>query len=257
MNNWFEVQKLDETTFVICEHGHWEKMNSYVLVGQNKALVIDSGLGIGKIKPVVEAITMLPIVAVATHVHWDHIGGHGEFEDICVHENEKEWLEKGIPIPLHVIRAQVVKEPFIIDPPKDFDIESYNVYRGTPTRILADNDRIDLGDRIIRVIHTPGHSPGHMCFYDERHGYLFSGDLIYEGMLYANYPSTSPVEFLYSVLKISQLKNLVRIFPAHNKVNIQISVIEDTLSLLDSIQSNDQLKHGSGNFHYKNIGIAL
>ena len=49
--------------------------------------------------------------------------------------------------------------------------------------ILHDEDCIDLGNRKLVVIHTPGHSPGHCCFYEADRKYLYSGDLIYSGCL--------------------------------------------------------------------------
>ena len=56
---------------------------------------------------------------------------------------------------------------------KEFDINKYNVYTGNPTKLLVDNDIIDIGSRKVKVLHTPGHSPGHICLLDEDRGYLF------------------------------------------------------------------------------------
>ena len=73
--------------------------------------------------------------------------------------------------------------------------------------ILHDEDCIDLGNRKLVVIHTPGHSPGHCCFYEADRKYLYSGDLIYSGCLDAFYPSTNPQEFWKSVRKNSIFKD--------------------------------------------------
>ncbi len=59
----------------------------------------------------------------------------------------------------------------------------YQLYQGDPSFLLYDSEIIQLGDREVTVIHTPGHSPRHICFYEEHQGYLYSGDLIYEGTL--------------------------------------------------------------------------
>ncbi len=50
----------------------------------------------------------------------------------------------------------------------------------------------DIGGREIEVLHTPGHSPGHMCFWEKSREYLFTGDLVYKDILFAYYPSTDP-----------------------------------------------------------------
>lgn len=68
--------------------------------------------------------------------------------------------------------------------------------------VLHDGDSIDLGNRKVQVIHTPGHSPGHICFYESDRQVLYSGDLIYAGCLDAFYPTTDPVQFMESVKKV-------------------------------------------------------
>lgn len=256
-NDWFEIKKIDPTTYAICEHGHWEKMNSYLLIGSEEALLIDTGLGIGNIKQMVDEITDLPIMVVSTHVHWDHIGGHSLFDRIYVHENEREWLENGIPIPLEIIRKQIEKEIFTITPPDSFNIEKYSVYQGKPSGLLNDNQLINIGGREISVMHTPGHSPGHLCFYDEKMHYLFSGDLIYHGLLFANYPSTDPVEFIKSVERVNSLEKINKVLPSHNAVDIPVAVISELLELLNRIEEKGDLRHGTGNFFSETVGIAL
>ncbi len=257
MNDWFEIKQIDPSTYAICEHGHWEKMNSYLLIGSEKALLIDSGLGIGNIKKVVDELANLPVIVASTHVHWDHIGGHALFETHYVHEKEEKWLTNGIPLPLEVVREQVVKEPFSIEPPKTFDIQQYKVFKGMPTKVLVDNDPIDIGNRIIKVLHTPGHSPGHLCFYDERARYLFSGDLIYEGLIFANYPTTDPAQLRNSVLRINQIGNIEKILPAHNQVDIPVKIISELVELLNEVEAAGNLKHGAGKFCSKNISVLF
>lgn len=127
----------------------------------------------------------MPVTVVTTHVHWDHIGGHGLFNDIYVHENDAEWLKSGISVPINVIKKNVMAEPFTKKIPRDFNIDNYKIHTGEPTRVLEDNDIIDIGSRKISVMHTPGHSLGHICLFEEQKGYLYTGDLIYEGTLYA------------------------------------------------------------------------
>jgi glyoxylase-like metal-dependent hydrolase (beta-lactamase superfamily II) len=107
MNDWFTVEKIDYDTYVISEYRHWEETHCYLLIGAEKALLIDTGLGVSNIKTVIDEITELPLEIVTTHVHWDHIGGHKFFKNIAVYENEKEWLFK-FPIPLHVVRNIVI-----------------------------------------------------------------------------------------------------------------------------------------------------
>lgn len=85
--------------------------------------------------------------------------------------------------------------------------------------MLRDGDRIELGGRTLEVRHTPGHSPGHMCFWEAERGYLFSGDLVYRGTLFACYPSTDPEEYLSSLERTACLP-MERLLPAHHALDI-------------------------------------
>ncbi len=51
------------------------------------------------------------------------------------------------------------------DLPEGYNVDNYKFFQGTPTMVLKDNDIIDIGGRSIQVLHTPGHSPGHICFF--------------------------------------------------------------------------------------------
>ena len=89
MSDWFTVERIDAQTFAISEYKHREETHCYLLCGRERALLIDTGLGVANIKIVVDNLTSLPVMVVTTHVHWDHIGGHRYFGNIAVHELEK------------------------------------------------------------------------------------------------------------------------------------------------------------------------
>lgn len=162
-------------------------------MGQEKAALVDTGLGVCNIKNVVDGLTKLPIIVLTTHVHWDHIGGHKYFDNVAMHEAEKEWIAVNFPLPLEDVKKSLTK--VACDCPKEFNIDNYKVFRGIPQKILRDGDLVDLGGRKIQTIHTPGHC----CFYELGKKYLYSGDLIYKGCLYAFYPTTDPQLFYQSI----------------------------------------------------------
>ncbi len=257
MDEWFEIEKIDDETYAISEYGHWEKVHSYLLIGKTSALLIDTGLGIGNIKKQVDKLTKLQVIVVTTHVHWDHIGGHGLFNDIYVHKNDAEWLRRGILVPINVIKRNIIAEPFSIKPPIEFNIDNYKIYTGEPTRILNDDDIIDIGSRKIRIIHTPGHSPGHICLFEEEKGYLYTGDLVYKGTLYAFYPSTDPILFKQSIDKISSLKEVTKILPAHNELNVEVNLVSNIKNAFKDIEDKDMLKQGNGIFEFVDFKIHI
>lgn len=105
LNNWFVEEKIDDTTIAISEYGHFEEMHSYLLIGNEHALLIDTGLGIGNIRSVVDKyVNCDDLWIVTTHVHWDHIGGHRYFNKIFVNSIENNWLTGEFPLPLSFIK---------------------------------------------------------------------------------------------------------------------------------------------------------
>jgi len=257
MNEWFTIEVIDETTFAISEYGHFEKMHSYLLLGRDYALLIDSGLGIGNIKNEIDKITSLPVKLATTHVHWDHIGGHGLFDYIMVHKDDSAWLINGLPISDAAVRNNFKESAFTKNMPERFCADNYFVFRGIPSRILNDGDIIDMGGRVIKTVHTPGHSPGHCCFYEEERGYVFSGDLVYSGTLYAFYPSTDPPLFKKSVEKISSLHGIKKILPAHNSLDISNDIVLRITGAFNAIENKGLLKHGGGIFDFGDFKIHV
>ena len=125
-----------------------------------------------------------------------------------------------------------------------------------PTNVLHDGDSIDLGKRKLIVIHTPGHSPGHCCFYEADRKYLYSGDLIYRGCLDAFYPSTNPQEFWKSVRKIQSLK-ISRILPGHHHLSIPVTIIDKIETAFHNLSNEGKLKQGNGIFSYEGFQIHI
>ncbi len=88
-NDWFTINQIDDSTYAISEYKHWEETHCYLLIGQESGILIDTGLGVSNIHDVVKYLTDKPIAAVATHIHWDHIGGHQYFP-IFTHTKPKQ-----------------------------------------------------------------------------------------------------------------------------------------------------------------------
>ena len=242
MDNWFTIEQIDRDTFSISEYKHWEETHCYLLCGEKYAILIDTGLGVSNIRKIVDSLTKLPVMTVTTHVHWDHIGGHKYFDNIAVHEAEKDWLSVRFPIPLQVVKNNLTRIP--CDFPRDFDINAYQIFQGIPQRILHDGDFLNLGGREIQVVHTPGHSPGHCCFYEPERNYLYSGDLIYKGSLDAFYPTTDPKLFYQSIRRIRKY-NIKKVLPGHHQLDIPVSLIAGNVKKCAVGKYPKSEKHGN------------
>lgn len=253
MGEWFTIDKIDEDTFIISEYRHWEENHCYLLNGAERSLLIDTGLGICDIYDEVKRLTNKPVTAAATHIHWDHIGGHKFFPDFYAHEDELSWLDGEFPLPAEAVRGMVADR---CELPEGFDVGGYTVFQGIPTRVLKDHDIIDIGGREIEVLHTPGHSPGHMCFWEKGRGYLFTGDLVYKGTLFAYYPSTDPAAYLASLEKISELP-AAEIFPAHHSLDIKPEIIIRMRDAFRELKAKGMLHHGGGTFDHGDWAVWL
>jgi glyoxylase-like metal-dependent hydrolase (beta-lactamase superfamily II) len=133
----------------------------------------------------------------------------------------------------------------------------YSPFRGKPTRILADGDLIDLGRRQLNVFHTPGHSPGHICLYEEERGYLFAGDLLYRGKLDAFYPSTDPVAFAKSVERLVNMVSVRRILPGHYRLDLGGGFLQSVHAAFQSLSARGLLKQGTGIHDFDDFQIHL
>lgn len=255
---WFTVQRIDKTTYAISEYGHWEKVHSFLLVGEKKAVLIDTGLGIDNIKRITNQLTHLPVEVITTHVHVDHIGSHGEFEKIFVHERDKEWLVNGIEgLSIEQIRKDINRE-ITLPKPATFNPDTYHPFQGEPTGLLEDEDIIHLGNRELIIYHTPGHSPGHICVYDTTNGYLFTGDLLYaQTPIYAFYPSTNPVDLVNSLEKISNIENINVIFGSHNTLGLHPEILEEVKFAVKYLKEQKLTRFGTGIHKFKGFSIQF
>lgn len=253
MKDWFTIDKVDESTYIVSEYQHWEETHCYLLIGDDRALLIDTGLGICNISEQIRKLTDKPITAVATHIHWDHIGGHKYFPDFYAHEAERDWINGRFPLPIQAVKNMLTSR---CDLPEDFQIDNYNIFQGKPSRLLNDGYCINLGGRTIQVLHTPGHSPGHLCFWEEDKGYLFSGDLIYRGTLYANYPSTDPQSYLTSLERVAALQ-VRRIFPGHHSLDITPELGRQMRDAFHGLNKDSKLCHGSGTHCFGDWEVML
>ncbi|MEG0359828.1 MAG: MBL fold metallo-hydrolase [Anaerorhabdus sp.] len=257
-DSWFTVNQIDNTTFAISEYGHWEQVHSYLLIGEEKAALIDTGLGIDNIKRITDQLTNLPIIVLTTHVHWDHIGSHGEFKNIYVHKYEEDWLVNGIKkLSIEQIRKDVSRD-ITIPTPETFNPVTYKPFQGNPTGLLNDGDEIEIGNRKLTIYHTPGHSPGHISILDNSKSYLFTGDLLYDGTpVYAFFPTTNPVDLVQSLKKISNIPNVTKIYGGHNTIGLDACLLQEVGNAVEELKEKDQVRFGTGIHKFKGFSVQF
>lgn len=201
------------------------RSNIFVIQGRCRYLVVDSGCGIAPLMPYLPPMRTAPEV-IATHAHFDHVGGWHEFGSRLIHRTEGNDVAQ--PDPLATLSTSRLPPPIRNDlgptaplslvtavPWDGYQPEKYARRPAPPTTLVDDGDVIDLGDRRLEVLHFPGHSPGSICLYEAETKTLLSGDVIYDGGLIDDgIPGTSKAQYLTSMERLLTL-NLAKVLPGH------------------------------------------
>lgn len=182
---WFEVYKLTEDTFAIYEPYQFEEAISYLAIGDEKAVAIDTGTGIGNLKQVVSELTDLPVSVLNTHTHWDHIGNNHQFEEIACYNHTYAINKLRAGVDNATLQPSITGDSLWKPLPEGFVPKKWSIPPVEPTTLLEEGQIIDLGGRTLEVLYTPGHSPDSICLLDEKNRILFTGDTFFPGPLYA------------------------------------------------------------------------
>jgi glyoxylase-like metal-dependent hydrolase (beta-lactamase superfamily II) len=181
--DWYEtIRMADDVTLI---HEPWIKpffrCNMWHVRGRDRDLLFDSGLGHFSLRQHVRLVSERPLICVASHTHFDHIGCHHEFPDRCVHHAEAIILAD--PRNDWTLADRYATDDMFDRLPVGWKASSYQVQPAPALRLLEHGDVIDLGNRHFEVIHTPGHSPGGIGLIEKASGILLSGDIVYDGPL--------------------------------------------------------------------------
>ena len=202
---WFEYRALDDGITHI-----WEphvtplcRCNIWHVRGRDRDLLIDSGLGVSSLVDAIGLLVEKRTLAAATHTHFDHMGSHHEFDQRAVHASEAEIMA-------NPTRANTLAEGYVDDqmltamPHDDYDPGRYTVTPAPPTQLLAEGNVIDLGDRVLDVLHLPGHTVGSIGFWEQATGTLFSGDAVYDGLLFDDLINSNVDDYIETMWRLRE-----------------------------------------------------
>lgn len=236
-DEWFHVAPYEPGLHLVAEPGH---VFSWLIAGSERTVLLDTGLGIADVAAAVAPAATSPVVVVNSHVHFDHVGGNALFADTEMHELGPEWvaagcraeylrdyrkLAAGMRVSWERLREADRDGWFMLGPDETvrpwpearLQELGWRISPPEPTRLLREGEEIDLGDRVLRVIHTPGHAPDHICLVDERAGILFAQDQAYYGPHLICERGSDLGEFARSTRRLaSELRGAIRVvYAAH------------------------------------------
>ena len=198
---------------------HYEQQNwSYLIEGDTRALLFDTGSYFGNISPVIDHLTDLPLTVLPSHMHYDHLGNIHRFETIHLPD-------------LPVLRACAVDG--LVTPTKTLFLGVHE-NRAAPsfhvTDWLAPGTRIDLGGLHLELVHTPGHSPDSVSLWWAEANILLAADFLYPGGLYAQVPGASLPDYLATTRALlTRAGPRTRIYGAHGDADDPGSAIPPRL----------------------------
>ena len=214
--DWFEVYRVDDDVYAIYEPGQFEEVISFLIVGDARALLFDTGLGIGDMRRVVRQLTDREVIVLNSHTHYDHIGGNHQFERIYARDTDYTRARARGSEPAAV--AGFLQPGWVWKPlPAGFDRAAYRSRPFSIERSVDDGDVIDLGGRRLEVLSTPGHAPDAICLLDRERRLLFTGDTFYLASLYAHLEGSDFDTYAASAARLGALATEVdAVLTSHN-----------------------------------------
>ena len=214
-SSWFEVYRVDPNVYAIYEPRQWQEVISYLIVGSDRALLFDTGMGMSDIHAVVSALTDRPIVVLNSHTHVDHVGGNHDFAQIL--SLDLPYTRGHARGMAHADVASEVAPDAFCAPVAGPDTAAYAIRPWRITGTVHDGSVVDLGGRSLEVVRVPGHAPDAIALRDVAHGLLFTGDTFYEGPIYVLGPGSDFAAYTRSVARLAALAPRPRkLLTAHN-----------------------------------------
>jgi len=249
-----EVTEFAPKTWCLSE---FRLVNAFLVEGEEKAALIDTGCGIGCLAETVRELTDKPLIILVTHGHFDHDGGVKQFPGVPVylHDADGTAMHQTLDMMQKMMGSSDMNlmRKFYIQsrgPIRCPDLDQNELLKLVPDELcdpiyeylpMEDGMEFDLGGRLLKVIHSPGHTPGEVSILDETSRTLFSGDTANVGIILMRQPDngTKLIEECNCTMgKLWELEaSYERLGVGHDAVTVDKQIVKDyydlTCGLLD------------------------
>lgn len=213
---WFEVHRIEDGILAIYEPGQFEQVISFLIIGEQRALLFDTGLGMGDIAAVVAELTDQPLTVLNSHGHYDHTGGNYQFDGVLARDLPfTRDKSQGTP---HAAVAEFASEGWIWKPyPPGFDPATYQIRPYQLSSWIEEGQFIDLGGVSLEIVYAPGHAPDGIVLIDHQRRLMFTGDVFYPAPLYAHLEGSNFADYALTAARLTQFAPAVdRLLTSHN-----------------------------------------
>jgi glyoxylase-like metal-dependent hydrolase (beta-lactamase superfamily II) len=233
---WFEVYQPAPKVFAIYEPHQAEETIAYLIVGERKALLFDTGMGISDIKKVTAELTQLPVVVTNSHTHDDHVGGNWQFDTI--YGMDTDFTRKNALGSREDAQAEITPDQICGTLPKGFDAKAYATRPWKIAAKIHNGNDFDLGGRILDVIATPGHTPDAIALLDRANGLLFTGDTYYPAPIWLYRPETDLNAYAASIRRLAALAPQIKlVLGAHNIPVAPPTILPRLVAVFDAVRA--------------------
>ncbi len=257
---WFEIYRIRPGVFAIYEPKQFEEVISYLILGEKRALLFDTGLGVGKISTAVARLTSLPVTIINSHTHFDHVGGNAEFHEVW--NRDLPYTSRNMRGQTNTYARDALAPERLCGPlPSGVAAKSYSIRAWKSTHALRDHEQLDLGGRVVEVIFTPGHTPDSISLLDRKNGLLFTGDTFYPGPIYLFVPETDFAAYTRSVALLSALEPQIKLLlPAHNvpvAEPVFLKRLADAVAQVNRHQAKAHVTEGQREYLFDGFSLLL
>jgi glyoxylase-like metal-dependent hydrolase (beta-lactamase superfamily II) len=244
---WFEVYAINPNIYAIYEPYQFEETISYLILGKDKAALIDTGDGIANIKKCVEELTKLPVFVLNTHNHTDHVAQNYMFKEVWSYDGPMAHSASKHGYPQEKMEGMVGEGMYWKPLPTSFNPKNYTAPPWKITKWLHEGDVVDLGGRPLDVIYTPGHSNDSLCLLDKKARMLWVGDIFYTGGVYTYLEGGDLDQFIASYEKMIKLfPHYDYLMPSHNEPLVGKEILQIVLEKAKSIKAGKEKNYKEG-----------
>ena len=251
---WFSVYQIRSNIYAIYEDKHFQEVISYLIIGEKKGLLIDTGLGIGDIRAVVKNLYDGEVIVTHTHTHFDHIGGDWQFDKVFIPDDPVAVNRARWGLSKQEVEDNMAEGCNCQPYPRGFNREEYCIKPANRYSLIRQGDVFDLGGISLEVIETPGHSPDSVMYLDRENQILFTGDSFYPATLYAhithNDGSNSDFEtYRRSMHMVAEKYSNCTLITSHNEP------LRPGIELIKVAQAFDSIAEGSSEYITDSRGL--